>query len=31
MGIRFGPSGCGEEFYNQGYSNIFDVPKSILN
>lgn len=31
MGIRFGPSGCGEEFYNQGYSNIFDVPKWIKN
>lgn len=29
--IRFGPSGCGEEFYNQGLSNIFEVPKWIKN
>ncbi len=29
--IKFGPSGCGEEFYNQGFTNIYDVPVWIKN
>ena len=29
--IKFGPSGCGEEFYNQGFTNIYDVPAWIKN
>lgn len=29
MSIKFGPSGCGDEFYQQGYDNITQVPKWI--
>lgn len=25
--VLFGPSGCGDEFYNEGYKDIFQVPK----
>ena len=29
--VLFGPSGCGDEFYSQGYKSILDVPKWIKN
>ena len=29
MKVLFGPSGAGEEFYNEGYKSILDVPKWI--
>lgn len=29
--VLFGPSGCGEEFYEQGNKTILDVPKWIKN
>ncbi len=29
MAIKFGPSGCGDEFYEQGFKTIMDVPKWI--
>lgn len=29
--VLFGPSGCGEEFYNEGYKGILDVPAWIKN
>ena len=31
MKVLFGPSGAGEEFYNQGFKTILDVPKWIKN
>ena len=31
MSIRFGPSGCGDEFYQQGFSSILSVPSWIKN
>ena len=31
MAIKFGPSGCGNEFYEQGYNNISQVPQWIKN
>ena len=31
MAIKFGPSGCGNEFYEQGYNNITQVPQWIKN
>ncbi len=31
MGAIFGPSGCGEEFYNQGHKSILEVPDFIKN
>lgn len=27
--VLFGPSGCGEEFYNEGHKTILEVPKWI--
>ena len=29
--VLFGPSGCGDEFYNQGHKTILEVPKWIKN
>ncbi len=29
--VLFGPSGCGEEFYNEGYKGLLDVPAWIKN
>lgn len=29
--VLFGPSGCGEEFYNEGFKDIFQVPKWLKN
>ena len=29
--VLFGPSGCGEEFYNEGNKSILDVPSWIKN
>lgn len=29
MAVIFGPSGCGDEFYEQGYNGILDVPNWI--
>ena len=29
--VLFGSSGCGDEFYEQGYKSIMDVPKWIKN
>lgn len=29
--VLFGPSGCGEEFYEQGYKSILEVPEWIKN
>lgn len=31
MAIKFGPSGCGDEFYEQGFKSIMDVPKWLKN
>lgn len=31
MAVLFGPSGCGDEFYEQGYEGILDVPEWIKN
>ena len=31
MNALFGPSGCGDEFYNDGYKSIFEVPKWLKN
>ena len=29
--IKFGPSGCGDEFYEQGHNGINEVPKWLKN
>lgn len=31
MDIKFGPSGCGDEFYAQGHSGITEVPSWLYN
>ncbi len=31
MSAIFGPSGCGDEFYNQGFKSILEVPNFIKN